>query len=144
MQISDHFSLEEMTRSDTAQKMHIDNTPSYDIERNLHVLVWQVLEPARKLCGFPFVITSGYRCKRLNKLVGGAPNSYHTMGMAADILVNAHNDGEKLTISRQIANALLKQPLTDLVLIEHDNLSTWVHVQYSYKPRHHYNFNYTK
>lgn len=83
-----NFKLSEFFVSSTADKNGIKNEPSLDeratIERNINLLVDNVLDPIRdKFCA-PVIITSGYRCPRVNKLVGGANNSQHMSGCAAD------------------------------------------------------------
>lgn len=142
MQLSEHFTLEELTRSDTAKRLRIMNEPSQTELKNLQILCQQVLEPARNVVGKPLVITSGYRCKQLNRAVGGVANSYHIQGRAADILVNAPSDTKNL-YEKTLADALNAQPLTDMVLCEHTSLSCWVHVQWSTRPRHIVNYNYS-
>ena len=86
-----HFNVSEFFRSSTAAKNGIKNEPSLDkrasVERNINLLVDNVLDPIRdKLCT-PVIITSGYRCQQVNKLVGGANNSQHLLGCAADFHV---------------------------------------------------------
>lgn len=86
-----HFNLSEFFRSSTAAKNGIKNEPSSDekatIVRNINLLVDNVLDPIRdKLCT-QVIITSGYRCPKVNKLVGGANNSQHMSGCAADFHV---------------------------------------------------------
>ena len=83
-----NFKLSEFFASSTADKNGIKNEPSLDeratIERNINLLVDNVLDPIRdKFCA-PVIITSGYRCPRVNKLVGGVNNSQHMSGCAAD------------------------------------------------------------
>ena len=83
-----NFKLSEFFVSSTADKNGIKNEPSLDeratIERNINLLVDNVLDPIRdKFCA-PVIITSGYRCPRVNELVGGANNSQHMSGCAAD------------------------------------------------------------
>ena len=134
--LSEHFSVEEMTRSQTAREQRIDNTPPEAAVRNLKILCTQVLEPARAKYGRPIVITSGYRCAKLNAAVGGVLKSYHTKGMAADIRIDNIKDAYNL------AKLLNDRPLTDLVLIEHSSSAQWLHVQWSRYPRHRVNFNY--
>ena len=110
--LSDHFTLAEMTASETARKMHIDNTPPDYAIKNLKILCTQVLEPARQKFGHPLTITSGFRCLKLNRLVGGQPNSYHLKGMAADIRIADFQSAKRL------AELLNEQQLCDLVLVE--------------------------
>ena len=86
-----HFNLSEFFVSSAADKNGIKNEPSSDekasVERNINLLVDNVLDPIRdKLCT-PIIITSGYRCLQVNKLVGGANNSQHMSGCAADFHV---------------------------------------------------------
>lgn len=85
MNISEHFTLEEMTASITAKNKGIDNTPNKEQLDCLNKLCYTVLEPLRKAYGKPIRVTSGLRVKKLNKVVGGAANSQHTYGQAADI-----------------------------------------------------------
>lgn len=86
-----NFKLSEFFASSTADKNGIKNEPSLDaratIERNINLLVDNVLDPIRdKFCA-PVIITSGYRCPQVNKLVGGVNNSQHMSGCAADFHV---------------------------------------------------------
>lgn len=131
-----------MTRSETASKLHILNMPNEQETKNLQILCQQVLEPARLIVRRPLIITSGYRCKQLNKAVGGVANSYHLQGRAADILINNEDEDAKTRQARELADALDQQPLTDLVLCEYSRYSMWVHVQWSTKPRHKVNLHY--
>ncbi len=83
--ISRHFTLAELTRSFTAQQRGLDNRPSPEALRHLQALVNRVLDPLRQLFGAPIYVNSGYRSPELNAAVGGAANSQHTLGEAADI-----------------------------------------------------------
>lgn len=85
MKLSEHFTLEEMTASITAKNKGIDNTPDADQLDCLRALCATVLEPLRAAYGKPIRVTSGLRVKKLNKAVGGAANSQHLYGQAADI-----------------------------------------------------------
>ena len=80
-----YFKKEELSHSDTAVSLGIDNTPSKEHVANLERLVAHVLDPLRESWGGPICVSSGYRCPMLNKEVGGVEGSYHTRGMAADI-----------------------------------------------------------
>lgn len=80
--------LSEFTRSATATARGIDNTPDIQSIVNLCALCHRILEPLRKWYGKPITINSGYRCQELNRAVGGAKNSYHQYGRAADIPMN--------------------------------------------------------
>lgn len=143
MLLSEHFTLEEMTASETARRLRIANEPGIAELKNLQILCQQVLEPARKIIHTPLLITSGYRCKRLNQAVGGVSNSYHLQGRAADIMILGRDKVSMAEYAANLADALNKQPLTDVVLIEHSRGGKqWVHVQWSTKPRHHINLDY--
>lgn len=83
-QLSLHFSLAELTDSQTAVRRGIDNTPAPDIVGNL-ARVAAVLERVRALVGGPIVVSSGYRSPAVNKAVGGSASSAHVHGLAADI-----------------------------------------------------------
>ncbi len=85
MQLTEHFTLEEMLRSETATKKGIENRINAAEVNNLQKLCQKVLEPLRAHFGKPIRINSGFRCKALNDAVGGAKNSYHTKGRAVDI-----------------------------------------------------------
>jgi hypothetical protein len=82
---SKYFTLNEMTASPTAKRKGINNTPAADIVANLQRLVTNILDPLREEWGAPIIVTSGYRCVRLNAVVGGARSSQHVYGQAADI-----------------------------------------------------------
>ena len=135
---SEFFSLAELIKSSTATKHHIDNTPPADVIRNLQYGVDMVLDPLRRIYGKPILITSGYRCPKLNTLVGGVSNSWHTQGNAADIHVAS------LTEATKLFSNLQKIPSVDTVLFEHSGTGQWLHVQWDMAktPRHHFNFNY--
>lgn len=97
-----NFKLSEFFVSSTADKNGIKNEPSLDeratIERNINLLVDNVLDPIRdKFCA-PVIITSGYRCPKVNKLVGGVNNSQHMSGCAADF----HIKGFTYLMMRQV------------------------------------------
>lgn len=86
MQLSEHFTLEEMIFSSTAQRHGLDNTPPADAVACLRDLCSQVLEPVRTLWGGPMRVNSGYRSLALNTLVHGVPTSQHCLGQAADLV----------------------------------------------------------
>ena len=135
---SEYFSLAELIKSETAARHKIDNTPSKAIIDNLQYGVDMVLDPLRRLYGKPIKINSGFRCKQLNKLVGGVPNSWHQLGNAADIHISSAEEAKILF------NNLQKLPSADTVLFEHSKTAQWLHVQWdkTRTPRHHFNFNF--
>lgn len=80
-----HFTYSELTASDVAARKGIDNTPNDEARDNLLTLA-HALEEVRALLGVPMLISSGYRSLKLNAAVGGAKNSAHTRGLAADFI----------------------------------------------------------
>lgn len=135
---SEFFTLAELTRSETAARHKIDNTPPAAIIKNLQYGVDMVLDPLRRLYGKPIKINSGYRCPQLNKLVGGVTNSWHQEGNAADIHIESADEAKILFSNLQ------KLPSIDTLLFEHSKTAQWLHVQWNMakNPRHHFNFNY--
>ena len=88
MQLTNNFTLEELTKSETALRQNIDNTPTDDIVTNLRTLAEKVLQPVREHYGRGVKVNSGFRSLAVNAAVGGvqgAKPSDHTRGMAADI-----------------------------------------------------------
>lgn len=96
MKLSKNFSLEELTFSITANNHGINNTPSPEAKACLKRLAVEVLQPIREAWGQPIVVTSGYRCTKLNAIVGGVKNSQHILGQAADIQALNPKDNGKL------------------------------------------------
>ena len=86
MNLSEHFTLAELTASDTAARAGIDNKPNDSEIANLASLCEEILEPLRATVG-PVQVTSGFRCIPLNRRIGSKDTSHHTMGRAADIKV---------------------------------------------------------
>jgi hypothetical protein len=117
-----YFTLKELTRSATAEAKGIDNTPTPEIEKNLTLLVENVLDPLRKLSGKPITVNSGYRCPELNKAVGGSKTSDHVKGFAADITGGSKEENERLFY-------LIKYNFNFKQLIDEKDFS-WVHVSY--------------
>lgn len=88
MRLSPHFRLSEFTKSSTADKYQLYNIPREEAEiANLRALAVRVLEPVRALFDRYVVVSSGFRCATLNRLIGGSANSQHLLGQAADIRV---------------------------------------------------------
>lgn len=85
MKLSENFSLSEFVKSGYAEKYGIDNTPTQDALENIKKLVTTVLQPLRDEFGEPIIVSSGYRCERVNNGIGGDKNSDHKYGAAVDI-----------------------------------------------------------
>ena len=125
MQLTEHFTLSEFVRSETADRNHIDNTPTTEVVDNLRALCRNVLEPALLAFGSPIYITSGYRCSALNKSVGGKPTSQHLRGEAADLQVHGVEN------LRKLYNAIKEHGVFDQLLYESNKSGVrWIHVSY--------------
>ena len=86
MKLSQNFSLQELTKSDSAIRHGIDNKPPAEVIANLQNLVDNVLQPLRDKFG-AIAVTSGYRSPELNRKIGGSTTSHHCHGFAADFEV---------------------------------------------------------
>lgn len=129
MKLSTNFSLQELTKSDIAIRMQIDNTASPQVVENLQALVDNVLQPLRDAFG-PIIVTSGYRSKAVNKACGGSIASHHCQGYAADF--------EALGVDNRELALYIKEQLkfTQLILEFYEDGvpdSGWVHCAYDSK-----------
>ena len=123
-----YFTIKELTASATAQREAIDNRPPTSAYHLLHVLVDQLLDPIREAWGAPIVVSSGYRCKELNALVGGAKNSHHLLGCAADLIAGSKAEHRKLfNLIRQMQQ-VGKIRFTQLIW---EGDGRWIHVSYA-------------
>lgn len=118
-----YFTIHELSKSATAERLKIDNTPSDEARRNLRELVEMVLDPLRAAWGRPIVVNSGYRCERLNRAVKGSATSHHLRGMAADITTGTRYGNEQLFKLAQKLNLPFCQ------LIDEKGFQ-WVHISY--------------
>ena len=118
MNLTEHFSLEEMVASDIAVRHSIDNNPSGDIVVNLRRLA-EFLEKVRLLLNKPIHINSAYRSPEVNNLLGSKPTSQHCVGCAADIRVDGMTPDE---IVRTIKDSSI---VFDQLIREFDS---WVHI----------------
>lgn len=124
-----HFSLREMCASGTAIRLGIKNEPSEEVINRLQQLCEHVLEPLRQRFGV-IRITSGYRCDRLNKAVGGVKNSQHRLGEAADIHVS------NIEVGRKMFRYIKENLDFDQLLFERiqENGACWLHVSFRAEP----------
>jgi len=127
MNLSPNFSLHELTKSETALRLDLDNTPDEQATKNLRLLCEKVLQPVRDHYGKGVKVNSAYRSPESNAAVGGSKTSDHCKGMAADIEIPG------------VANADLAQWIMDN--LDYTQLilefytpgipdSGWVHVSY--------------
>lgn len=80
-----YFTIEELCKSETAERLGIDNTPSEEIVKNLTYFGEKILDPLRESWGSAIIVNSGFRCPELNKAVGGSKTSVHPLGWAVDL-----------------------------------------------------------
>lgn len=121
------FSIRELTKSNTAYKYKIDNTPSEQQKKYIEALIDNVLDPIREEYGKPVYVNSGFRCRELNKKVGGVDGSHHLCenGYAAADITARSKEENKLLFGICIA---LNLPFCQL--IDESNFS-WIHVSYN-------------
>ena len=125
-----YFSIAELTKSSTAIKKKINNTPTKEVENNLNQLIDNILDPLREAWGQPIIVGSGYRCEALNKAVGGAAHSQHKLGQAADINTKSDSKEDNKKLFELIKQ--LKLPFDQLINEYNYN---WIHVSYSPRNR---------
>jgi zinc D-Ala-D-Ala carboxypeptidase len=129
MKISPHLNLAELTRSETAKRNGIENTPTAEHLENFKLLADKVFEPIREHFKTPIFISSGYRSKELNELIKGSPTSQHCKGQAIDIDMDGGN-GE---VTNRMVFDFIKNKLDfDQLIWEFgtDFNPDWVHVSY--------------
>ena len=125
-----YFSIAELTKSSTAIKKKINNTPTKEVENNLNQLIDNILDPLREAWGQPIIVGSGYRCEALNKAVGGAAHSQHKLGQAADI----HTKSDSAEDNKKLFELIKQLKLPFDQLINEYNYN-WIHVSYSPRNR---------
>ena len=124
MNLTQNFTLEEMEFSSTAIERRIKYKANNEVINNLKELCNYLLEPLREKLNKPIIVTSGYRCFELNKIVGGVSNSQHLEGKAADIIV-------KDLSTEDLFNFIKKNFKFDQLIIEHIKGKNWVHVSWN-------------
>jgi len=130
MKISQHLNLSELTRSDSAKRHGIDNTPTAEHLENFKLLAEKVFEPIRAHFGVPIHISSGYRSEALNKFIKGSASSQHCKGEAIDIDMDGSSSGvtNKMVFDFIVANLDWDQIIWEFGT---DSNPDWVHVSYT-------------
>ena len=126
-----YFTIRELTKSETAVRKGINNKPTKEIEKSLTELINNVLDPLREKFGAPIIINSGYRCPALNRVVGGAINSQHTKGEAADIRTVSDSREDNMKLLRCLLNSGI---IYDQVIAENVDAQgrpDWIHVSFT-------------
>jgi len=129
MKISPNLNLAEITRSDTAKRHGIDNTPTAEHLENFKLLADKVFEPIREHFKTPIFISSGYRSKALNDFIKGSASSQHCKGQAIDIDM----DGSNGEVTNRMVFDFIKNKLDfDQLIWEFgtDFNPDWVHVSF--------------
>tara|TARA_R110001606_G_scaffold219342_2_gene367201 strand:- start:5812 stop:6261 length:450 start_codon:yes stop_codon:yes gene_type:complete len=126
MKLSNNFSLAEMTRSSTATKKGIDNTPNSSQIENLLILCDNVLQPLRDALG-PIVISSGFRSVKLNTAIGGSSSSQHCA------LKGAASDIDLGLLNAKVFNYIKSNLIWDQLIWEFgsEDCPSWVHVSFN-------------
>ena len=124
MKLTAHFTLGELTRSSTAERLRLDNTPTPEALRALQTTA-EMLERIRTTLGRPIIVTSAYRSPAVNRAVGGATSSDHMAGQAADIVVPAF--GTPHLVASALAPLVSVLGIGQLIL-EGVKGKQWVHV----------------
>jgi hypothetical protein len=127
MQLSSHLALEEFTHSDTAERLHIDNTLPNELIPNAVYTATHLFEAVRAVLGVPIRISSGYRCEALNVAVRGVKTSQHVKAQALDM------EPVGMTIDDAFEK-LKKAPLMyDQLIKEHCGDTYWIHMSIKQK-----------
>lgn len=127
--LSEHFSLKEMTRSETATRKGIDNTPNPEHLHNLTLVCQNILEPVRKHFGKPVQINSAYRGPKLNAAVGGSSKSQHCNGEAVDFEIDGLPNPD---LAKWVTeNCDFDQVILEFYDPKEGPNSGWVHASYS-------------
>ena len=123
MTTKSYFTIAELCASETAKKYNIDNTPNPIIISHLQQLI-NFLNPLREAWGSAIKVTSGYRCKRLNDMVGGSKTSSHMIGYGVD-LVPANG---KMDVFKKFVVDYMKTRIFDQCIIEKSGKTEWIHI----------------
>lgn len=121
-----HFTIAELTYSATAKEKKIKNVPSPLEKENLIKLVDNVLDPIREKYGKPIHVTSGFRCVKLNELLGGVWNSDHIKGYATDIVGTPNTKAENKKLYKLIRSMDL--PVRQCI---NEKDYEWIHISYN-------------
>jgi zinc D-Ala-D-Ala carboxypeptidase len=128
MNLSKSFTLNELTKSQEATRLGIDNTPNEEHILNLKLLCENVLQPIRDFYGMPLSVSSGYRSAALCEAIGSSSKSQHTKGQAADFEIFG-------VANKDLADFVVKNLDYDQCILEFWNEnepnSGWVHCSFN-------------
>ena len=130
MKLSDNFTLDELTKSQEATRLGIDNTPSEEHILNLKILCENILQPIRDFYGMPVSVSSGYRSPELCEAIGSSRTSQHARGEAADFEIFG-------VANKDLSDWIVSNLEYDQCILEFWNInepnSGWVHCSFSTK-----------
>lgn len=125
--MTEHFTLNEFLRSDTASRYKIDNTPNKEQLDNIEFVARQ-LEIIRSYYNKPMFISSGFRTKELNTLLKGSKTSQHMQGLAVDINLKSKEENK---IFFNLVNKLIKENQIKVYQLIDEYNYKWVHIGFS-------------
>jgi len=130
MQLSKNLTLAEVTKSTTAKRLGIDNTPDDWTTENLRQVAINIFQPLRDSFGCPIYVSSGYRSGELNTAIGGSTRSQHVEGRALDLDADVYGG----CTNSQIFNWIKENVDFDQLIWEFGDSDNpdWVHVSYVY------------
>jgi len=128
MELSKSFTLNELTKSQEATRLGIDNIPNEEQIQNLKILCEKILQPLRDYYGMPVSVSSGYRSVALCEAIGSSAKSQHTKGQAADFEIFG-------VANKDVADFIVQNLEYDQCILEfwneNDPNSGWIHCSYS-------------
>ena len=129
MKLSKNLSLKEMTKSRTALRRGIDNSPTPEHIENMKALAENIFQPIRDHFGVPIYISSGYRSEALNNAIGGSKTSQHSKGQAIDLDRDAHSQPHNSDLFIFVKDNLdFDQMIWEFGTDENPD---WVHISYN-------------
>ena len=128
MMLSSNFSLKEMTQSQTALRLGLDNEPNEEQKENLKQLCLNVLQPLRDYYETPIKVTSAFRAAKLSEAIGSSSKSQHCLGMAADFEIFSVPNNE-------VSDWIKENLMFDQLILEFwkpgEPNSGWIHCSYN-------------
>lgn len=131
MQLTTHFSLKELTKSQEATRTGLTEQfePNEEIIQNLKTLCEKVLQPLRDALNASIVVNSGYRCPKINKAIGGAKTSQHLKGQAADLEFYENGKENNFRLAQEVLRSKI---IFDQMILEYGTFEKpeWIHLSY--------------
>ena len=128
MNLSANFTLNELTKSETATRLDLDNTPNEEQIESLRLLCENILQPVRDHFGKPVKISSGFRAPAVNQATGGSATSDHCRGQACDFEIEGLSNPDVATWIME--NLTYSQLILEFYVQGQPN-SGWIHCSYN-------------